>query len=130
MVTFQNKGTTWTQVLHLNAQRSSQSSNKLKPCTHESKMSTRAINSCSVDQQGCNKTRQATHLEGETYDIVRDLFSALSFEKTLSAAQKRGLPQKFMSLDYRVCRAKTAFTPMRETPCSIYLTEQVRKSHF
>ena len=47
-------------------------------------------------------TRQATHLEGETYDIVRDLFSALSFEKTLSAAQKRGLPQKFMSLDYRV----------------------------
>lgn len=40
----------------------------------------------------------------ETHDIVRDLFSALSFEKSLSSSQKRGMWQKLMSLDYSVCR--------------------------
>ena len=65
------------------------SSNKLKPCTHESKMSAPSTPVLLTNKVAT--TRQAKHLEGKTYDLVRDLFSALSFAKTLSAAQKRHL---------------------------------------
>jgi len=61
-------------------------------------------------------TRQATHLEGETCDIVRDLFSALSFEKKHLVQHRKG--------DFRnnLCNWTTAYVGSPQN--SIYTHER------